>query len=79
MKQPPELEPMFRSGPSLFADRREGLTYRHFQMGMPGRWGGVGIAELGLKDPVDFQEVDRVFHSGIDKPNTYRNPTLTLL
>jgi hypothetical protein len=69
MKQPPELEPLFRSGLSFFAERRQGLTYQHLQLGMPGWWGGVGIAALELTNPVDFQEVDRVFHSGIHDPS----------
>jgi hypothetical protein len=42
MKQLPELESLFRSGLPFFAERRQGLTYQHFQLGMPGRWGGVG-------------------------------------
>jgi hypothetical protein len=69
MKQPPELEPLFRSGLSFFAERRQGLTYQHLQLGMPGWWGGVGIPELGLKDPVDFKALVRVFHSGIHDPS----------
>jgi hypothetical protein len=35
MKRPPELEPMFRSGLSRFAERRQGPTYQHLQLGMP--------------------------------------------
>jgi hypothetical protein len=69
MKQLPELEPLFRSGLPFFAERRQGLTYQHLQLGMPGWWGGVGIAALGLTNPVDFQEVDRVFHCGIHDPS----------
>ncbi len=63
IKQPPELEPLFGSSLSFFAERHQGLTYSHLHLGQP-RWcGGLLAGKLGLKDPVDFKVVDRVFTS----------------
>jgi hypothetical protein len=83
MKTPSELGPLFLKGLPHFAERHEGHTYQHLNLGQPGWWGGLCLSELGLKDPVDFKAVDRVFTSGSREPlpsqAEARNPVVATL